>query len=161
MGRHPPAAEACCPPRCKLRNMHVLPAMARLSIRWPLSRAAWWEPTIPGLKSRDLRAVFWPAPPSWGPSPCLKTRLRLVSPRFLSPPGRETYLLLSFPIMIGFSIVVVDEWIIKNQASYLPEGALSYLQYGRTLNCCVDRLPTVITPIGDPSRSSGTPKKGR
>jgi hypothetical protein len=64
--------------------------------------------------------------------------------------------------MIGFSIVVVDEWIIKNQASYLPEGALSYLlQYGRTLNCCVDRLPTVMTPIGDPSRSSGTPKKGR
>jgi putative peptidoglycan lipid II flippase len=43
------------------------------------------------------------------------------------------YLWLSFPIMIGFSIVVVDEWIIKNQASYLAEGALSYLQYGRTL----------------------------
>jgi putative peptidoglycan lipid II flippase len=35
--------------------------------------------------------------------------------------------------MIGFSIVVVDEWIIKNQASYLPAGTLSYLQYGRTL----------------------------
>ena len=43
------------------------------------------------------------------------------------------YLWLSFPIMIGFSIVVVDEWIVKNQASYLAPGALSYLQYGRTL----------------------------
>jgi putative peptidoglycan lipid II flippase len=43
------------------------------------------------------------------------------------------YLWLSFPIMIGFSIVVVDEWIIKNQASYLAAGALSQLQYGRTL----------------------------
>ena len=43
------------------------------------------------------------------------------------------YLWLSFPIMIGFSIVVVDEWIIKNQASYLAAGTLSYLQYGRTL----------------------------
>jgi putative peptidoglycan lipid II flippase len=43
------------------------------------------------------------------------------------------YLWLSFPIMIGFSIVVVDEWIIKNQASYLAPGELSYLQYGRTL----------------------------
>lgn len=43
------------------------------------------------------------------------------------------YLWLSFPIMVGFSIVVVDEWIIKNQASYLAEGALSHLQYGRTL----------------------------
>ena len=45
----------------------------------------------------------------------------------------QHYLWLSFPIMIGFSIVVVDEWIIKNQASYLAEGTLSYLQYGRTL----------------------------
>ena len=35
--------------------------------------------------------------------------------------------------MIGFSIVVVDEWIVKSQASYLAPGALSYLQYGRTL----------------------------
>jgi putative peptidoglycan lipid II flippase len=43
------------------------------------------------------------------------------------------YLFLSAPIMIGFSIVVVDEWIVKNQASYLGVGALSYLQYGRTL----------------------------
>src|SRR6516164_5104299 len=43
------------------------------------------------------------------------------------------YLWLSFPIMIGFSIVVVDEWIVKNQASYLAAGALSELQYGRTL----------------------------
>ncbi|MBN8998473.1 MAG: murein biosynthesis integral membrane protein MurJ [Rhizobiales bacterium] len=43
------------------------------------------------------------------------------------------YLVLSLPIMLGFSIVVVDEWIVKNQASYLAAGALSYLQYGRTL----------------------------
>ena len=35
--------------------------------------------------------------------------------------------------MIGFSIVIVDEWIVKNQASYLGPGVLSYLQYGRTL----------------------------
>jgi len=45
----------------------------------------------------------------------------------------KTYLWLSIPIMVGFSIVVVDEWIVKNQASYLAPGALSYLQYGRTL----------------------------
>jgi putative peptidoglycan lipid II flippase len=35
--------------------------------------------------------------------------------------------------MIGFSIVVVDEWIVKNQASYVEAGTLAYLQYGRTL----------------------------
>jgi putative peptidoglycan lipid II flippase len=43
------------------------------------------------------------------------------------------YFLLSVPVMIGFSIVAVDEWIVKNQASYLGEGILSYLQYGRTM----------------------------
>jgi len=51
----------------------------------------------------------------------------------LRNPDLRHYLWQSFPIMIGFSIVAVDEWIIKNQASYLAEGSLAYLQYGRTL----------------------------
>ena len=57
----------------------------------------------------------------------------LVPDPLLPEPDLRRYLWLSFPIMIGFSIVVVDEWIVKNQASYLAAGALSYLQYGRTL----------------------------
>jgi putative peptidoglycan lipid II flippase len=64
---------------------------------------------------------------------CLKTRMRWCPILSLRHPDLRHYLWLSLPIMIGFSIVVVDEWIIKNQASYLAEGALSYLQYGRTL----------------------------
>ena len=64
---------------------------------------------------------------------CIKSRIRWFP--ILSFRNRDLmrYLWLSFPIMIGFSIVVVDEWIVKNQASYLAAGALSYLQYGRTL----------------------------
>ena len=64
---------------------------------------------------------------------CIRLRMRWYL--ILSPTNADLrrYLWLSFPIMIGFSIVIVDEWIVKNQASYLPEGALSYLQYGRTL----------------------------
>lgn len=64
---------------------------------------------------------------------CLKARMRWYPILSLRNSDLRHYLWLSFPIMIGFSIVVVDEWIIKNQASYLAEGALSYLQYGRTL----------------------------
>lgn len=64
---------------------------------------------------------------------CLKTRMRWYPILSLRNSDLRHYLWLSFPIMVGFSIVVVDEWIIKNQASYLAEGALSYLQYGRTL----------------------------
>jgi putative peptidoglycan lipid II flippase len=64
---------------------------------------------------------------------CIKTRLRWYPIMSFWNDDLRRYLWLSFPIMIGFSIVVVDEWIIKNQASYLAEGSLSYLQYGRTL----------------------------
>ena len=64
---------------------------------------------------------------------CVKMHMRWYPILSLRNPDLRQYLWLSFPIMIGFSVVVVDEWIIKNQASYLAEGALSYLQYGRTL----------------------------
>jgi putative peptidoglycan lipid II flippase len=64
---------------------------------------------------------------------CIRCNIRWHPVFSFASPDLKRYLWLSFPIMIGFSIVVVDEWIIKNQASYLPAGALSYLQYGRTL----------------------------
>ena len=64
---------------------------------------------------------------------CLKARMRWYPVLSFRNADLRHYLWLSFPIMMGFSIVVVDEWIIKNQASYLPQGVLSYLQYGRTL----------------------------
>ena len=64
---------------------------------------------------------------------CLKTHLRWRPTLSLKSPDLRRYLWLSAPIMVGFSIVAVDEWIIKNQASFLAEGALSHLQYARTL----------------------------
>jgi putative peptidoglycan lipid II flippase len=64
---------------------------------------------------------------------CVRTKMRWFPIFSLTHDDLKRYIWLSFPIMIGFSIVVVDEWIVKNQASYLPAGALSYLQYGRTL----------------------------
>lgn len=64
---------------------------------------------------------------------CLRTKLRWYPLLSFRHPDLRRYLWLSFPIMIGFSIVIVDEWIIKNQASYLAAGDLSFLQYGRTL----------------------------
>jgi putative peptidoglycan lipid II flippase len=64
---------------------------------------------------------------------CMRSKMRWHAILSFANPDLKKYLWLSFPIMIGFSIVVVDEWIVKNQASYLPAGTLSYLQYGRTL----------------------------
>lgn len=64
---------------------------------------------------------------------CLRSGLRWTPVLSFRNPDLIRYLWLSAPIMIGFSIVIVDEWIVKNQASFLAEGQLSYLQYGRTL----------------------------
>ncbi|PPE81983.1 virulence factor MviN [Kaistia algarum] len=64
---------------------------------------------------------------------CLRTHMRWFPIFSFKNEDLRRYLVLSLPIMVGFSIVVVDEWIVKNQASYLAAGALSYLQYGRTL----------------------------
>jgi putative peptidoglycan lipid II flippase len=64
---------------------------------------------------------------------CIKSKMRWLPLLSLSDPDLKRYLWLSLPIMLGFSIVIVDEWIVKNQASYLAAGSLAYLQYGRTL----------------------------
>lgn len=64
---------------------------------------------------------------------CVKAGMRWYPIFSFRNPDLKRYLWLSAPIMIGFSVVIVDEWIVKNQASYLGKGVLSYLQYGRTL----------------------------
>ena len=45
----------------------------------------------------------------------------------------KVYLLRSLPIMVGQSIVVWDDWILRHQGSQLGEGVVSLLSYGKTL----------------------------
>jgi putative peptidoglycan lipid II flippase len=119
------------------QNLHVLPAMAPLvysagiivgglvGAHYPELGAdgfAW------GVLAGSIAGPF--GLPLYG---CLRTRMRWVLLFTFRNPDLKRYLWLSVPIMIGFSIVVVDEWIVRNQASYLGVGSLSYLQYGRTL----------------------------
>ncbi|UFX44460.1 murein biosynthesis integral membrane protein MurJ [Bradyrhizobium sp. 41S5] len=119
------------------QNLHALPAMAPLvysagiiiggliGAHYPQLGAegfAW------GVLAGSIAGPF--ALPLYG---CMKTRMRWTALFTFRNPDLRRYLWLSVPIMIGFSIVVVDEWIVKNQASYLGAGSLSYLQYGRTL----------------------------
>jgi putative peptidoglycan lipid II flippase len=118
------------------RDKHALPALAPLiyslgiiagglvgaQLGWGAEGFAW------GVLFGSILGPF--ALPLIG---CLKSNMRWYPQLTLRSEDLKTYLWLSIPIMIGFSIVVVDEWIVKNQASYLAPGALSYLQYGRTL----------------------------
>lgn len=48
-------------------------------------------------------------------------------------PDLRRYLWRSLPIMLGFSIVVVDDWIITREASGMGEGAVATLRYAKNL----------------------------
>jgi putative peptidoglycan lipid II flippase len=119
------------------QNRHALPAMAPLVYSAFIIIGGLVGSTVPGAGGEGFAwgvlagSIAGPfGLPLYG---CLRHRMRWHSVISLSDPDLLRYLKLSLPIMIGFSIVVVDEWIVKNQASYLAPGTLSYLQYGRTL----------------------------
>jgi putative peptidoglycan lipid II flippase len=58
----------------------------------------------------------------------------------LRDPGFIEFLKLSLPMMLGFSLILVDEWIGKALASYLISATISWLTYARTLM----RVPIAI-----------------
>ena len=119
------------------QNRHFLPAMAPLVYSAGIIIGGLIGAHYPGMGADGFAwgvlagSAMGPfALPLYG---CIKSRMRWYPLLSFWNRDLRRYLWLSFPIMIGFSIVVVDEWIVKSQASYLAPGALSYLQYGRTL----------------------------
>jgi putative peptidoglycan lipid II flippase len=119
------------------QDRHFLPAMAPLVYSAAIIIGGLIGAHYPGMGADGFAwgvlagSAMGPfALPLYG---CIKSRMRWYPLLSFWNRDLRRYLWLSFPIMIGFSIVVVDEWIVKSQASYLAPGALSYLQYGRTL----------------------------
>lgn len=119
------------------QDRHALPALAPLVYSGAIIAGGLFGAYHPELGAEGFAwgvlagSILGPfALPLYG---CIRTRMRWYPVFSLRNEDLRRYLVLSLPIMIGFSIVVVDEWIVKNQASYLAAGALSYLQYGRTL----------------------------
>jgi len=119
------------------QNLHALPALAPLVYSAAIIAGGLvgaWYPTLGaegfawGVLLGSIAGPF--ALPLIG---CIRTRMRWMPVLSFRHDDLKRYLWLSLPIMIGFSIVIVDEWIVKNQASYLAPGTLAYLQYGRTL----------------------------
>jgi putative peptidoglycan lipid II flippase len=86
----------------------------------------------------------------------------------LRHPDLRTYFWRSLPIMLGFSIVVVDDWLLRKFGSLLGAGAISSLQYAKTLMKVpmgvfglatgVAAFPTLTRLIasGDKSQAYGT-----
>lgn len=63
----------------------------------------------------------------------LKYGLRWRARFSLAHPDLRKYLVRSLPIMIGFSIVVVDDWYLKREGTLLGPGAAAVLTYAKTL----------------------------
>jgi putative peptidoglycan lipid II flippase len=119
------------------QDRHFLPAMAPLVYSAAIIVGGVWGAQHSGMGAEGFAwgvlvgSILGPfGLPLYG---CLRTRLRWSPLLSFRNRDLKRYLWLSLPIMVGFSIVIVDEWIIKNQASYLAAGDLSFLQYGRTL----------------------------
>jgi putative peptidoglycan lipid II flippase len=119
------------------KDLHLLPALAPLVYSACIIAGGLVGSHYAGLEADGfawgvlIGAIMGPfALPLYG---CFRNKMRWYPMLSIRNPDLRRYVWLSLPIMIGFSVVIVDEWIIKNQASYLAEGMLSYLQYGRTL----------------------------
>ncbi|MGE5284958.1 MAG: murein biosynthesis integral membrane protein MurJ [Actinomycetota bacterium] len=69
------------------------------------------------------------------------------SPRLdFSDPGLKEFIRLSIPIMLGFSLVVVDEWTTRVFGSFLIAGAITWLNNARRL---------MLVPVGIFGQASG------
>lgn len=64
---------------------------------------------------------------------CLRADLRWRPILSFRNRDLRTYLVRSLPIMLGWSIVVVDDWILKIQGALIGAGVVSTLQYGKEL----------------------------
>ena len=51
----------------------------------------------------------------------------------LRHPGFKMFIKLSIPIMLALSLSFTDDWIIRWFGSFLEHGAITWLQYGKTL----------------------------
>lgn len=64
---------------------------------------------------------------------CLRSGLRWRWRFDLADADLRSYLARSLPIMLGWSIVVVDDWYLRREGSLLPAGSVATLTYAKNL----------------------------
>ena len=114
------------------RDRHALPAAA------PVVYAA--SIVLGGVLGGDAQGFCWGVLVGSALGPFglpLLGNLRLgMRFRVLARPGHpdfRTYFWRSLPVMLGASVVALDDLVVKAFASYLNEGAVARLSYARTL----------------------------
>jgi len=117
------------------RDRHLLPALAPLVYNAGIvaggligGRAHGAEGFAWGVLAGSALGPF--ALPLCG---CLRLGLRWRFALDLGDRDLRTYLVRSLPIMLGFSLVVVDDWFLRAQGSLIGAGAVSTLSYAKNL----------------------------
>jgi putative peptidoglycan lipid II flippase len=64
---------------------------------------------------------------------CLRSGLRWRPTLNFGHPDFRRYLWLSLPIMLAFSVIAVDDWVLKRIGSTLGEGVVAKITYAKTL----------------------------
>jgi putative peptidoglycan lipid II flippase len=121
-----------CSAALQARDRHAVPALAPLLYTLGI--------VVGGLLTRSAEGFAWGvlAGSFLGPFllPLLACRgigLRWRPRLAFGDPDLRAYLVRSLPIMLGFSIVVVDDWILRREGSLLGTGAASALTYAKNL----------------------------
>ena len=117
------------------RDRHALPALAPLVYTLAIILGGWI-----GGQEAGAYGFAWGALAGSIAGPfalpligALKSGLRWRWKFALRHPDLKTYLVRSLPIMIGFSIVVVDDWYLKREGTLAGAGAAASLSYAKTL----------------------------
>ncbi len=114
------------------RDKHTLPALAPLVYTLGIIAGGWFTGTADGFAwGVLLGSVLGPfGLPLVG---CIRAGMRWRPVFSWSHPDLRAWLVRSLPIMLGFSIVAVDDWVLSNQGSYLEPGAIASLTYAKSL----------------------------
>ena len=112
------------------RDKHVLPAMAPIVYVSGI--------IVGGLVFQSAKGFAWGVliGAALGPFGLVLVGTIRSGMRFrprLRHPDVRTWLVRSLPVMLGASVIVVDDWIVKHYAAGMGEGSIARLQYGRTL----------------------------
>lgn len=107
-----------------------------------LAGAALGAFALPVLAATRTRAPGAPPLPHDGHDGCSGLRLLPV----LRHPSLKRLLLLALPLMIGVSVVVVDEQFVRVFGSLAGEGAVSLLNYARRI---------MLVPVGVVAQAAG------
>jgi putative peptidoglycan lipid II flippase len=116
-------------------NAGIIAGGLALGGRFGMDGFAW------GVLGGSLAGNF--ALQAWGAS---RTGLRFRPCLDLADPGLREFVKLSIPIMLGFSLTVVDEWMLRVFGSLLAVGTITWINNARRL---------MQVPVGVLGQASG------